>query len=158
MRGPPSSLPPALLFDAHGKAGVWGAIDHSQPIEGIRPPCILQGPGAQIATGLVPAAGMMEEKAAPVGPGGESLLTWTELRAPLITEDGWNVPVLQEPMPPAGAACGYRAEVRLDPAFLYWTARRKWMWHRKWMLPVIPVDVDITVHNVDVDKCFFHSH
>ena len=125
-------LPPALLLD---EAKVWGDHNPAAPIEGMQPPCILSGPGANIATGVpMGVAAQAEEPAIP------TTFEWDELSAPLITQDAFGVPVEQRALPAPGTN-GLTCDVHLNPPFLFWAARRKWMWHRKWSLPTFTVTV-----------------
>ena len=135
------ALPPALLLDAHDQADVWGAIDPTMPVKGLKPPCILSGPGAAVDTGIAvrPATAPAPEEENE----GPCEFRWHEIPVCLVTEDGCGVQVEQRPLPAVGLN-EFNAEVHLNPPLLFWAVRRKWMWHRKWMLPAISVDIRCT--------------
>ena len=128
--------PPAGLLD---QASTWALTDPTKPLAGIQPACIMTGRGAVIEQGIAVKHGSAptEEADDPT----KMEFSWVEVDKPLISEDGWGVAVEQTPLPAPGGSNDFRVSMHLNPPFLLWAAQRKWLWHRKWMIPAVRVDV-----------------
>lgn len=140
------------------RAEAWGAVDPTAPIEGFKPPCQLSGPGAVIKLGFASASAERQHtlpsqspaaaavSAAPIKSGQRSSdlisenFQWTEVDVDLLAEDTCGVPLEQGRLT-ASASSGYSCSIHQNPPFLYWAARHKYMWHRKWAIPTITVEV-----------------
>lgn len=124
LTGSPIKITPALLE----QASIWS---RGEPLSGSVVPCTFSGPGAQFETGTAVQPPGQQDLAPP------SVLVWTPVPTPPITHDAHGVSI-----EPAMCTLGdMSATVSLNPQLLFWQARRQWMWHRKWSLPSITVEV-----------------
>ena len=135
---PMRKLPGTFALDPFiDQANVWGAQDPLGPVAGTRPPCVLTGPGAQVETGVA-----IQQPPTESEPEEEARFEWLQLTSPLITEDAHGASVKQCTLTGAGGRT-YVMRITPNSPLLFWSARRMWMWHRKWTLPAMRVDVEV---------------
>ena len=129
-------LPPASILD---QSTTWGLADPTKPIAGAKPACVLSGRGAVVEQGIAvkPGAAAAEEESEDA----EMEFSWVEIDHPMITEDAHGASIEQIQLPAPGGSNDFTAWMHFNPPFLLWAAQRKWLWHRKWMLPAVRVDV-----------------
>ena len=150
----PMSLTSLVAVAARAEA--WGSVDPRSPTDGFKPACLLSGPGVNIKMGQRPEQlDQVRPLCVPSSLGAGSIsnvgsresvdttsedFPWTEVDVDLLTEDTSGVPIEQGMLPAVGTS-GYACSINLNPPFLYWAARQKYMWHRKWAIPTITVEV-----------------
>jgi len=70
----------------------------------------------------------------------EAEFTWHEREESLTDSDFHGAPIIHT-MLPAPNARPWQVQVNISPPLLYWNERRHWMWHKKWALPTLTVNV-----------------
>ena len=87
-------------------------------------------------------------------------LAWNALQSCLVTADCHGTLIVPMPLPDPKL----NVKIELSPQLLYWSARRQWMWHKKWALPSLTVRVsrdpadpaDSTANMADATSESFH--
>lgn len=133
------------------QSNMWGSINPWAPIAGMQPAAIFSGPGSKVETGVaVPEAAApqadttMDVADAKTKANAQPTFEWYELERSVVAEDMRGHQIEACAIRKSGDGGGLKMTVTPTPPFLYWLARRTWMWHRKWMLPTLTVYVEAT--------------